>query len=167
MRAISDYAPAGRRPPTLIGVGGVAWSGDPAVVYSTLLGSCIAVCLWDNMAMKGGLNHFLLAKTPNENCDDTRYGEVSLPLLLKSLCSVGCKHHRLQAIVAGGADLLSNMQPIGTENTQFALEWLREQNIPIIKKDFGGANARRVRFYPTTGLCEITTIEGAAAPLRG
>ncbi|GGY39294.1 chemotaxis protein CheD [Parvularcula lutaonensis] len=167
MRPVSDYARAGRRPPTLIGVGGIAWSGDSAVVYSTLLGSCIAVCLWDKMAMKGGLIHFLLAKAPSEDCDDTRYGEVSLPLLVNNLCAVGCMKHRLQAIVAGGADLLSNMQPIGTENTEFALEWLRKAGIPIIKKDYGGSNARRVRFYPTTGLCEITTIEGATAPPRG
>lgn len=162
MRAISDYQPRGTTPPTLIGVGGIAWSGDPAVMYSTLLGSCIAVCLWDQQVMKGGLTHFLLASSPTEKSDDTRYGDVALPLLMDNLCSVGCEKHRLRSIVAGGADLLSNMHPIGTENTDFALEWLRRQAIPILRKDFGGNTARRVRFSPSTGVCEITTISNGS-----
>lgn len=161
MRTAAEPAPRPAAPPTLIGVGGIAWSGDPSVVYSTLLGSCIAVCLWDSGALKGGLTHFLLARSPSEKCNDTRYGEVALPLLADNLCAAGCRLQRLHATVAGGSDLLSNMHPIGTENTEFALEWLRAQTIPIIKKDFGGAHARRVRFYPSTGVCEVTTIISA------
>lgn len=166
MMAASDYARRTGPPPTLIGIGGIAWSGDPAVTYSTLLGSCIAVCFWDPVAMKGGLTHFLLAKTPGAEKDDTRYGEVAIPLLADNLCAVGCRRERLQAIVAGGADLLSNMHPIGTENTEYALDWLRRNRMPIVKKDFGGTSARRVRFNPSTGDCVITTINAGPQSSR-
>lgn len=161
MTPLTDFQPRYGPPPTLIGVGGIAWSGDPAVTYSTLLGSCIAVCLWDPQVLKGGMTHFLLAKSPEPKSDDTRYGDVALPLLRDILCSVGCARHRIRSIVAGGSDLLSNMHPIGTENTDFALEWLRTERIPILKKDFGGSSARRVRFNPSTGLTEITSITSA------
>jgi chemotaxis protein CheD len=157
MFATDHQRPRGA-PPTLIGVGGIAWSADPATVYSTLLGSCIAVCLFDQQALKGGITHFLLAEAPNKPSDDTRYGDVAVPLLADSLCQVGCSFARLKAIVAGGSDVLNNMKPIGTENTAYALAWLREKRVPIIRKDVGGGSARRVRFSPSTGVCEITTI---------
>lgn len=153
------FAPRPTRAPTLIGVGGIAWSGDPAVVYSTLLGSCIAVCMWDPAIAKGGMNHFLLASAPAPASTDTRYGEVSLPLMRQNLCAVGCDKHRMRAIVAGGADLLSSMRPIGTENTDFAIAWLRSEGIQIVHKDVGGTIARRVRFSPSTGVCEVTKVK--------
>jgi chemotaxis protein CheD len=158
MRPVTDYQRHRGTPPTLIGVGGIAWSGEVSTVYSTLLGSCIAVCLWDPQAMKGGITHFLLANAPEQPSDDTRYGDVAVPLLADSLCQVGCRFDRLQAIVAGGSDVLNNMKPIGTENTHFALAWLREKKIVIVRKDVGGGFARRVRFSPSTGVCEITSI---------
>lgn len=151
-------------PPTLIGVGGIAWSDDPAVVYSTLLGSCIAVCLWDPQMLKGGMVHFLLAEAPTPQSSDTRYGSVALPLLLRNLMTVGCAKPRLRAIIAGGSDVLAHMQPIGTENKDYALAWLRREAIPIVQKDFGGSSPRRVRFSPSTGLCEITQIVDARTP---
>jgi chemotaxis protein CheD len=151
------FAPA--RSPTLIGVGGVAWTGDPRTVYSTLLGSCIAVCFFDPVAERGGMNHFLLAEAPSPQSADTRYGEVSLRVLVDTLCMAGCRRERLRAVVAGGADLLSNMKPIGTENSEFALAWLRREGITISDKNYGGTKARRVRFVPTTGQCQITQVD--------
>ncbi|MEM9838438.1 MAG: chemotaxis protein CheD [Pseudomonadota bacterium] len=159
MTQMVAYAQRPARAPTLIGVGGVAWSGDPAVVYSTLLGSCIAVCMWDPTIGKGGINHFLLATGPTPRGTDTRYGEISLPLLRQNLCAVGCNKSNMRAIVAGGADLLSSMRPIGTENTDYAVAWLRSEGIQIVQKDVGGTNARRVRFLPSTGQCQITQVE--------
>jgi chemotaxis protein CheD len=35
-------------------------SGDPAVVLTTTLGSCVATCLRDPGGRVGGMNHFLL-----------------------------------------------------------------------------------------------------------
>jgi chemotaxis protein CheD len=154
-------------PPVLIGVGGVAWTGDRGVVYSTLLGSCIAVCLHDGETGKGGMIHFLLARAPSENTSDTRYGDVALPLLVNNLVRVGCAPERLKAIVTGGADVLSNMTPIGTENTSFALGWLRERDLTIVKKDLGGTDARRVRFVPSTGDSVITVINAPTSSVSG
>ncbi|MBA4048959.1 MAG: chemotaxis protein CheD, partial [Sphingomonas sp.] len=39
-------------------------SGDPRVELTTVLGSCIACCLFDPTSHVGGMNHFLLAE-PN------------------------------------------------------------------------------------------------------
>ena len=159
-------APVGEKP-TLIGIGGFAWSGDPAVTYSTLLGSCIAVCLHDPAMAKGGIIHFLLGEAPSPESDDLRYGDVALRVLTRSLGQLGCRMDRMQATVAGGGDLVANMKKIGTENADFALHWLRSREIEIIRKDLGGSCARRVRFVPSTGACSINLIDAPIPPIRG
>ncbi len=40
-------------------------SRDPHLVLTTVLGSCIACCLFDPVAKVGGMNHFLLASPPS------------------------------------------------------------------------------------------------------
>ncbi|MEE4210235.1 MAG: chemotaxis protein CheD [Parvularcula sp.] len=167
MLAPAPIEPIRAAPPVLIGVGSVAWTGDRSVVYTTLLGSCIAVCLHDDVAHKGGMLHFLLAKAPAQGSGDTRYGDVALPLLLHNLLRVGCQLERMTAVVAGGADVLSNLTPIGTENTQFALAWLREQGLQITKKDLGGKEARRVRFVPSTGTVSISVVNAPSSSVSG
>ncbi|MEM1380915.1 MAG: chemotaxis protein CheD [Pseudomonadota bacterium] len=105
------------------------------------------------------MNHFLLAEAPSEGSTDTRYGAVSLPLLRQNLCAVGCQKARLKAVVAGGSDLLSNMRAIGTENARFALDWLAQDGIVVEREDIGSARARRVRFSPSSGVCEIIHVQ--------
>ena len=39
-------------------------STDPRVEMGTILGSCVATCLFDPVARVGGMNHFLLAEPP-------------------------------------------------------------------------------------------------------
>ena len=38
-------------------------STSPTVVFSTVLGSCIAACIYDDQVGVGGMNHFLLASS--------------------------------------------------------------------------------------------------------
>ena len=46
----------------------------PGVVISTLLGSCVAVCLWDPILQLGGMNHFLLPEEGETLAGMSGYG---------------------------------------------------------------------------------------------
>ena len=42
---------------------------DADMVVSTILGSCISVCLWDPVAGVGGMNHMLLPGAKQDNAE--------------------------------------------------------------------------------------------------
>ena len=52
-------------------------SSDPDVMLTTILGSCVAVCLRDPRAGIGGMNHFLLPETHAGADTCRRYGASS------------------------------------------------------------------------------------------
>jgi hypothetical protein len=61
-------------------------SRDPAEVLSTVLGSCVAVCMWDPSARVGGMNHFLLPAAPGQgDAKMLRYGAHAMEVLINEL----------------------------------------------------------------------------------
>lgn len=128
---------------------------EPQTVLTTVLGSCIAVCLRDPIARMGGMNHFLLAE-PGKNHrvraeELQRYGIHAMEVLINALMSRGAERGRLSAHLYGGANVLANLTVIGTQNAAFARRFLRTEGIPIIHEDVGGSAARRVEFMPHEG----------------
>ena len=104
------HAPRERTAPVLktatIIVGGVFASREPAVV-TTLLGSCIAACLFDPVAGVGGMNHFLLPGTVGQTEGCTRYGVHAMELLINDIMKLGGDRRRLKAKVFGGAQVMN------------------------------------------------------------
>ena len=64
-------------------------STDPNVLLTTVLGSCVAVCLHDGNVGVGGMNHFLLADpaplAEEESHLLNRYGLHSMELLINGM----------------------------------------------------------------------------------
>jgi len=152
-------------------------SGAPDVVLSTILGSCVAVCLWDDVAGLGGMNHFLLPFGPKAAAaTPERYGVHAMEILINALLKAGARRNRLQAKLFGGAQLSATLSDIGQSNARFAKEFLATEDIPCLAESLGGTSARRVLFRPRTGnvrqlLVPDTKVEppvsvAARAPLR-
>src|ERR1700694_156612 len=98
-------------------------SSSPNVVLSTLLGSCVAMCLHDPISGIGGMNHFLLPGTEGTSSDDSnslRYGAYSMELLVNNLLAHGAKRHQLRAKLFGGAKMLSGLTDLGSRNAEFS-----------------------------------------------
>ena len=55
----------------------------------TLLGSCVAVCLWDRWKKVAGMNHFMLPTEPQSDRANTRYGDAAIDALIKSMAQLG------------------------------------------------------------------------------
>ena len=127
-------------------------SADPQETLSTVLGSCVAACLWDPIVAVGGMNHFLLPNAGNDaDAVSSRYGINAMEMLINTLLKQGALRRRLRAKLFGGATMSSNLADIGGLNARFAKTFLANEDIPCVAESLGGDAARRVTFHPTTG----------------
>lgn len=135
-----------------------AVSSDPDVVLSTLLGSCVAVCLWDSGARLGGLNHILLAGQVQGAARVNREGTAAMERLIAAIVRQGGTRERLVAKVFGGAQMIGGLSRIGSLNVQFVVEFLAAENIQVLGQSVGGTTARQLLFWPTTGVARLKTV---------
>ncbi|MBK5933994.1 chemotaxis protein CheD [Rhodovulum imhoffii] len=126
----------------------------PDEVLSTVLGSCVAVCMMDPMAGIGGMNHFLLPERDGPDGETVKFGAYAMELLINALLKGGARRSRLAAKVFGGSSLNDNLRDIGRDNADFARGFLTNEKIPILSESLGGTSARRIRFSPATGLVQ-------------
>ena len=121
-------------------------------ILSTLLGSCVAVCLWDQSRQLGGMNHFVLPRAP-EGQVSARYGDVAITCLVDGIVGLGARIETLQAKIFGGADVLTfgSQPPIGAANVALALDYLRHYGIPVAAQRTGGKRGRLIKFHTGTG----------------
>ncbi len=131
------------------------WTVETERPIATLLGSCVAVCLYDPKLKLGGMNHFLLPSRSVAAGDDTDVilaGDFSMEVLVNAMLTKGAAKQRLIAKAFGGGTIVTSIQmAIGQRNAEFAKEWLEREGIPLVAQDFGGAWSRKVIFTPENG----------------
>jgi len=128
------------------------------VTISTLLGSCVAACLYDPVHKVVGMNHFMLSSKrysrdlPNFQSDAGRYGIHAMELLINEMMRIGAERKRLSAKIFGGATILQrtgtvgNFFCVGEVNCRFIKEFLTEERIPIQAQELGGEKGRVIHF---------------------
>jgi chemotaxis protein CheD len=123
---------------------------DEDMLIVTTLGSCIAACLWDRERRIGGMNHFML---PEGQGDSGRYGSYAMELLINQLMKRGASRSTLEAKVFGGGAVIAAMTSlnVGERNTQFVIDYLQTERIPIVSKDVLDVCARKVCMLPASG----------------
>ena len=136
-------------------IGPGEWAVDRQRPVATLLGSCVAVCMYDASIPVGGMNHFMLPKMKRkgEEVDNVLSGDYAMEVLLNGLLVQGAARHRIRAKAFGGGAVISGMASagIGRRNVEFAREWLDREGIELVNSDFVGPWARKVLFVPATG----------------
>lgn len=132
---------------------------EPAMI-TTILGSCVAVCLWDPDARVAGVNHFLLPKNPLPGTDDARYGDTAMDSLLVALWKNGAAIDRLVAKIFGGASVLraASTRSIGDQNAAVARAFLERHHIAAIADQTGGERGRKLLFDTADGSAWIKEI---------
>lgn len=127
-------------------------------VISTLLGSCIATCLYDPKNRMIGMNHFMLSNTrysrdlPIHISEAGRYGIHAMELLINDMMARGANRKQLRAKVFGGATIIyresasSNFCCVGQVNSKFIREFLDSEGIPVEAEDLGGDFGRVIHF---------------------
>ena len=136
------------------------------VVLSTLLGSCVAACLWDEAAQVGGMNHFLLptARTTDEREANVSRGAHAMELLINDLLKAGASRYGLRAKLFGGARIRAGLTDVGEQNAAFAERFLADEGIPVESSSLRGDRGRRLQFWPMSGRArQIFMAAGEAA----
>lgn len=124
---------------------------EPNIVLTTILGSCVATCMWDPVAGVGGMNHYLLPGDLESSGESMKYGVNAMELLVNGLLQKGAARGRLQAKLFGGGQVVRNLSDVGAKNAEFGLKFLQMEGIPCVGQSLGGDRARRIRFWPQTG----------------
>jgi chemotaxis protein CheD len=121
---------------------------------STVLGSCVAVCLWDNQQKIGGINHYMLPLWNGEGLATPKYGNVAIHKLIEKMMSLGSNPQNMVAKIFGGAQQLEKGKSIfnvGERNVTLAIDTLKEANIPIVSFNTQGDRGRKLKFSTHTG----------------
>ncbi len=126
-------------------------------LITTVLGSCIAVCIHDPVLKIGGMNHFMLPDStagdamPSILAESARYGSYAMEFLINNLLKMGAKRADLQLKLFGGGKILPSLSDVGERNIEFINRYVEQEELAVLAWDLGGDYPRKINFYPTTG----------------
>lgn len=131
--------------------GAVGVTDDPSVVYTALLGSCVAVCAHDTVAGLGGMAHFQFPGAGG----DSRFGGVAVDDLIQRLKTLGAQPGRLSVKLFGGARMHEGLHEMGGRNVDFVQKLLADMAVQVVDCDLGKDAVRRITYRPCSGESSI------------
>ncbi|HAN21723.1 MAG: hypothetical protein A2Y15_00530 [Clostridiales bacterium GWF2_36_10] len=135
-------------------------TGDDILV-SYALGSCIGTCLYDSTAKIIGLSHILLPSSnlcPHDN-NIYKFADTAIKELVERMRARGASTSRIQAKIAGGAQMfLNSTMRIGDDNKKAVINELNMLGIRIIAADVGENYGRTMECHAKDGKVFIKTI---------
>lgn len=132
----------------------VSTAGQEMIV--TVLGSCVAACVWDTRMKIGGMNHFMLPDSGGDIPVDKamRFGNFAMEELINDVLRRGGRRSSLEIKVFGAGNVLPSVNSpvsVGDRNSNFVRKYLRDEGFNIAAEDLGGIYPRRVHFFPRLG----------------
>ncbi|MGO7428723.1 chemotaxis protein CheD, partial [Rhizobium ruizarguesonis] len=83
--------------------------------------------------------------------DATLDGVHLMELLINGLLKQGARRDRLEAKIFGGAKTISTFSNVGEQNAAFAVQFLRDEGIPVVGSSTGGEHGRKLEYWPVSG----------------
>ncbi|OGW22028.1 MAG: hypothetical protein A2X55_01710 [Nitrospirae bacterium GWB2_47_37] len=145
----------------ILNIGDIVVSEKPAVL-ETVLGSCVAVCLWDEGLKIGGMNHFMLPDVTEGIKNPLYCGSESIETLVSGFAKTGIDTGRLRAKIFGGGKVIKGFGEhldIGRENVRIAKEILNGYGIPIVREFTHPDYGIKVVFYSATGKAFVKQLQ--------
>jgi two-component system chemotaxis response regulator CheB len=139
--------------------GEIAVTRQPTVI-STLLGSCVSVCVFNKAQGFGGMNHFLLPTGTGKEMLG-KFGDHATGKLVETMLKADRNVKNLTAKVYGGGSVAGHLDSgadIGRQNIEMAVQVLQEKGIEIVHRDVGGDFGRKIYFDNTSGDVEVRQI---------
>jgi chemotaxis protein CheD len=129
-------------------------------VISSVLGSCVSVCLYDRKRKTGGMNHFQLPYVREKHLATARYGNVATLTLVRMMINEGSKRKNLEAQVFGGSHNPEvSAKNVGKENVRVAKKILAREQVRIVSEDVGGEIGRKVVFNTDTNEIAVLKVD--------
>lgn len=124
--------------------GYIFFNKEPSLI-STVLGSSVAISLWDQKKKYGGMANYLYSSTNVRNAATSQYGNVAIRYLMRMFMQEGTKQKDLKAQIFGGAETQSmECAKIARQNIRTAKNILMKLRIDIISEDTGGQLGRKI-----------------------
>ena len=120
-------------------------------MVDTVLGSCVAVCLFDQKLLIGGINHYMLPFWNGNGLASPKYGNIATEKLVEKMLRNGANLQNMVAKVFGGANQMNTSLKIGDQNIEIARQTLSNYGIKIIAENTGGTIGRKLRYNTGTG----------------
>jgi chemotaxis protein CheD len=127
------------------------------MVLVTVLGSCVSACIRDRASCIGGMNHFMLPDSGQDQSNplsaSARYGTYAMEVLINQLTKLGAKRSNFEAKVFGGGAVLRGftVANVGERNAAFVLDFLRTERIKVVAQDLLDVYPRKVYYFPNSG----------------
>tara|TARA_B100001245_G_C22798193_1_gene384809 strand:+ start:142 stop:606 length:465 start_codon:yes stop_codon:yes gene_type:complete len=129
---------------------GIFVEKEPHVV-DTVLGSCVAVCMYDDRLKIGGINHYMLPFWNGQGLASPKYGNIAMDKLIEKMELLGSKRTNMIAKVFGGANQMQSSLGVGQRNVMMVKDYLADARIPIVAENVGGEIGRKIRFNTSNG----------------
>ncbi len=137
---------------------GFIYLPERPTTISTVLGSSVAVSLYDKSLKLGGMNHFCFPYIESREKTTALYGNIAVLTLIRMMVANGSNISNLKAQIFGGAlNSEYSERNIGYDNLKTAKQILSKKKIKIISEDIGGELGRKIVF--NTGTCEIVILK--------
>jgi len=134
-------------------------SGDD-ILITYALGSCVGTCLYDRAAGVIGLSHVLLSDCGM--CPDDsnvyKFANTAIKELVRKMKEKGALQYRMQAKIAGGAQMFACSNRIGDKNIKAVIEELNKLGIKIVAADVGENYGRTMECHASDGHVEINAL---------
>ncbi len=129
-------------------------------VISTVLGSCVSVCLYDREHKIGGMNHFQLPYIRERHKATACYGNVATSALIRMMIDDGSNLENLEAQIFGGAyNPKISPDDVGSENIMVARKILEKKRVRVVSEDVGGERGRKVVFDTNTNEIAVLKVD--------
>ena len=124
--------------------GYIFFNAEPSLL-STVLGSNVAVSLWDQKKKQGGMANFLYPSAKSSQSATSQYGNVAVLHLINMLLEEGTKQKDIKAQIFGGSTRESQeCKQVAKGNILVAKKVLMKFRIEVISEDVGGQMGRKV-----------------------
>jgi chemotaxis protein CheD len=137
-------------------------------IFSTILGSCVSVCIFDPIVRVAGMNHFLLPEPAviddNIHIEKAKYGINAIEMMINDMLKLGSNKKNLKAKLFGGSNLLkypsnSAIIEVGKQNVAFAIKYLDMEKINLLSSDTHGDAGRKIYFNTETYEVKLFRLE--------
>ena len=138
-------------------------------MITTVLGSCISVCVRDVRLGIGGMNHFMLPDQGNNTNNrwgtnpttfESRYGNWAMEYLINAILKMGSKREHLELKVFGGGKIIPSLTDIGQHNILFLKQYIRDESLNVVASDLGDTCSRKILFFTKTGAVHLKRMHG-------
>ena len=151
--------------PYVVGIADMKLCRAPGMLVTYALGSCVGVCLYDNVIKTAAMVHIMLPTAPQNAAVENvyKFADTGIREAVRKMVAFGAVKSRMVCKIAGGAKMFETFNNlewgnIGARNAEASRQKLKELGIPLLAEDTGLNYGRTVELHCDTGEFYIKSV---------